>query len=207
MKILLAFIGAKGAGKDAASFHVVHKYGADSFAFAEPLKATVWSLFQSRIKDKERIYGTIEKKEETIEGWEIHPTLKEQCGFTEKYWSGRRLQQWFGTEVVRYANDNTWVDMLLQQVHDSERQLLTVTDCRYPNEYKALCNIDGVKTIFIKLIRNTVDNEFTGHASEAHYDNFEYDYSIVNNRLGLEHLQEAIEEIIDLIYESNPPTF
>ena len=191
MNKIIVFYGSKGSGKDTcygiikklSGRHIVH------LSFAEKLRKSVWELFKDKIIDKHRIWGAIDEKEAPIEGWEIPSSL----GYPEKYWTGRRLLQWFGTDICRTVYGQIWVNALIEQIHDKipGPYDVCVTDCRFLNEYEALRNIKN--TIFVNVIRNLNENGFSNHASEKDLPFFKEDI-VINNNSTLEDLKKELEK-------------
>jgi len=203
MKKIVVFYGGKGSGKDTC-FEILEKLcffrkgkNIQKVFFADYLKEVVWSLFKTKIVDKERIWGSIERKEEPIDGWEIGDLIHDTCDFKEIYWTGRRLLQWFGTDVCRYVHDNVWVDSFAQTI-DSKAPITDVfgvTDCRFKNEYDMLVSLkDRYDVLFIHVKRHSDDNEFSGHASERDMKDFGCDIEL-DNTGSLENLKHQIEQI------------
>lgn len=189
MKTIFVIYGAKGSGKDTC-FEILRDNIGGHFvakvSFADKLRDTVWELFKGKIVDRERIYGTIEKKEEEIIGWEIPKSLN----YKEQYWSGRRLLQWFGTDVCRTVYNTVWIEALGEQLKNVPQPYICVTDCRFYNEYQFLIHNtpDDYKVFFINVVRELGSNEYSGHASEQDWKNFEFDYKILNDK-GLKELE------------------
>lgn len=164
-KKIILFIGRKGCGKDTcckmlqdirpAVYHQV--------SFAESLRNTVWELFGKKIGNRERLWGAIDKKEAPIDGW----VIPESYGFKEKYWTGRRLLQWFGTDICRTVYDTIWVDKALEEI--SKHENVIITDCRFRNEFDAIVqHFDNSRLVFpVAVDRPTSENGYSAHASEA----------------------------------------
>jgi hypothetical protein len=182
MKNIVVFYGQKGTGKDTC-YELLQKIShteVTKISFADKLRDTCWSLFQNKLQDKERLYGSIAKKEEVIEGWEVPSNL----GFKEKFWTGRRLLQWFGTEVCRNIYGNIWIDSLGETLEKKHEDTVCITDCRFKNEYDYLNSLNDSKkyrVIFVKIDRKTDDNVFGTHASEQDMSRFFQNYTIVND--------------------------
>lgn len=202
MKSIVVFYGSKGVGKDTC-FDMLEKlcfFGAgktiQKIFFADYLKEVVWDLFRTKIKNKERIWGSIDMKEEPIEDWIIPENIRTSCGFKETVWTGRRLLQWFGTDVCRNVHDNIWVDSLVTTIKNKSviTDVFGVTDCRFFNEYDVLKSLKGqYKVIFVHVNRNLGNNEFSGHASEVDMSKFQCDVELDNNG-SLEELKEKIQQ-------------
>ena len=182
-KKVIVFYGKKGSGKDTCyelTKDIIENetnLTVNKLSFAGKVKDIVWDVFGNEIKDRERIYGEIDKKEEPIEGWEI----PENIDFPEKYWTGRRLLQWYGTDVCRNVYGNVWVDFLAKDLKNSKEDIICITDCRFKNEYDMLNSLSDFDVYFIKIIKETSDNSFSGHASEQDMEDFKYDLIIRND--------------------------
>jgi len=191
MQKIIVFYGSKGSGKDTCCKMVRELSGNRliHLSFAEKLRKVVWELFGDKIKDKHKIWGAIEEKESPIEGWEIPSSL----GYPEKYWTGRRLLQWFGTDICRNIYGEIWVNALIKQIHEKipGPYDICITDCRFLNEYEALRKIKN--TIFVKVVRELGSNEFSTHASEKDLPLFKEDI-VVNNTSTLEDLKKELEK-------------
>ena len=190
MQKVIVFYGTKGSGKDTC-YELLQKIQFFKFSslvqkvsFADYLKEVVFRLFKTKIVDRDRIYGTIDKKEEEITDWKIPEDIKVKCGFTEDNWSGRRLLQWFGTDVCRNVYSDVWVDSLAENIESmTQANIIAITDCRFKNEYMKLKEL-GTKyeVIFIKIVRNEIqDNNFSTHSSEKDMADFEFDIEIDNS--------------------------
>lgn len=195
---ILVFYGYKGAGKDTCFEIVASKSPSVKVSFADELRDTCWRLFGNKIVKRERIYGAIKDKEEPILGWEIPQSVRTSCGFTENFWSGRRLLQWFGTDVCRTIYQEIWVDKAVERINEYRDagvvSAVCITDCRFYNEYCALTSLGAV---FIKVERGAQGNsEFASHASEKDIPDFQYKYR-VNNSYSKEYLAACVETIMD----------
>jgi len=197
-KKLFVFYGPKGSGKDTC-VELLKEAGTNigQFSFAHSLKKTVWELFKTKIKNKDRIFGAIDMKEKPIKGWTIPDNVKQMCGFTEDVWTGRRLLQWFGTDICRNIHGSIWADQLVESLYEHGHcfHYIAVSDCRFNNEYEALKKVKEFKVIFVKILRNTGDNEFSDHASEIDMKDFQEDLVIKNDGT----LEELKAELLKLI--------
>jgi hypothetical protein len=75
--------------------------------------------------------------------------------------------------------------------HDAKEPNWIITDCRFPNEVKAIEDRGGVVLRLEKLFRKTTDN----HESETALDNWEFKYTICNDG-GKEALLEMVESFL-----------
>lgn len=165
-KNIILFIGRKGCGKDTC-YNILNTNRMNGYrhvSFAEPLREAVWDLFHNKIWDRDRLWGAIDKKEEPIEGWEIPATY----GYKEKYWTGRRLLQWFGTDICRTIYGTIWVDKAIDEINSDEKDVV-ITDCRFHNEFDAIMSNFGDTCLVypVAVDRPQSNNGYSSHASEA----------------------------------------
>lgn len=198
MSKIIVFYGYKGCGKDTCCklLQQLSSKKIVQLSFAEKVRKTVWELFKEKIKDRNRIWGTIDQKESLINGWVLPLSLD----YPEKYWSGRRLLQWFGTDVCRSIYENIWVDNLMAEINDTiwnatEDVDICITDCRFLNEYEALKNLDN--TIFVRIERKHICNKFSGHSSELDMAMFQPNITI-NNDGNIEDLKYNLKKLDEL---------
>lgn len=76
--------------------------------------------------------------------------------------TSREVMQYFGTEYVRRAQEDYWVQRLLGEVNGARRVL--VPDARFPNEAEAIRSVGG---LLIKIERIDLSQPTDGHASET----------------------------------------
>jgi len=177
-KFIICYFGPKGSGKDTC-YDLTNKYiPCNRISFADPLRETLWDLFKDKIKKGKRLWGSISDKEEEITDWEISRNIASMYGYPEKYWTGRRLLQWFGTEVARDLYPEIWINKIHKKLLDST-EVNVVTDCRFSNEYNFLKNLD-FKTIFVRIDRKQ-DSAGFNHSSEQDLNTFSSDITISNN--------------------------
>jgi hypothetical protein len=107
----------------------------------------------------------------------------------------RELLQKLGTDAVRNGlHEDAWVLALFSDYTRSQNWV--ITDCRFPNEYKAIKDHGG---IVVRLERGERQQDV--HPSESALDAFEFDYWIDNNG-SKEDLRKKIEFLI--LSLSNP---
>jgi len=194
---IFVFYGYKGSGKDTCYEMLNDRYACNRIGFADPVREAVWNLFSYKIIDRERLWGNIEKKEEEIIGWTIPEDVRERNGFEEKYWTGRRLLQWFGTEVARHTEDSVWLEMFKKTWRQNPNNITVVTDCRFDNEYNMLKSLEqeGAEVTFFKVNRDdekAQTGSFSSHASEQDIAKFRPDVSILNTG--------TLEDLVDELY-------
>lgn len=109
---------------------------------------------------------------------------------------GRKLLQWFGTDVVRKNYEDTWVDMIIALLKGIKTlyDYVIIPDVRFPNEIDKMC--DNFDCITVRVIRPNFDNGLTEeqkkHPSETALDNHLMEYELINDG-DLEKLLETIK--------------
>lgn len=98
---------------------------------------------------------------------------------------GRKLLQWFGTDVVRYNYEDTWVDMVVALLKGIRTlyDYVIIPDVRFPNEIDKMCDIFDYVTV--RVIRPNFDNglteEQTHHPSEMALDDYPMEFELIND--------------------------
>ena len=140
--MIIGICGFIGCGKDTAADYLVnfHQFKRDSFA--APLKDAVSAVFGW---DREMLEGRTKESRE----W------REQ---RDEWWSNRlgteitprlMLQLW-GTEVCRRGfHDDIWIASLENKLRNS-RDDVVISDCRFPNEIRAIKQAGG---LVVRVIR------------------------------------------------------
>lgn len=181
----IAIIAHAGAGKD-VTFEILNKhYGYKRYAFADEVKEAAKKYFPHLYNEKNK---------------------------------PRWLLQAIGTKF-REIDPEVWIRAMFNVIDANKQyaekygyaeEAIAVTDCRLPNEYKAL------KERGFTFIRINVDEEIRTqrmiergdnfskkdmqHHSEQYYDTFECEYEISNNGT-LEDLRSEIDVVMKSIME------
>lgn len=176
--VIIGLCGKRQSGKDTfAKFGSAHAFKSNKTAaitsFASPIKRFVHDYCGVPIRNLD---GTNEDKDQTVGTWGeffSKEILVKYDKSSDSSVSGRELLQVYGTDVLRGANPNFWVDLLETRIkrNDFDKYLGTerpdyvfITDVRFQNEVEKISNMGGV---VIKLDRA----QFTdSHASEAAID-------------------------------------
>lgn len=141
MSSIIAICGFMGSGKDTIADYLVNFHGYKRESFANSLKDAVSVVFGW---DREMLEGRTKQSREWRET-------------KDEWWSARLKQditprwvlQYWGTEVVRKGfHDDMWVASLENRLMNSKDDIV-ITDCRFPNEIKALKNI-GATVLRVK---------------------------------------------------------
>lgn len=134
--MIIGICGFIGSGKDTVADFLVNFQGFRRESFANTLKDAVSSVFGW---DREMLEGRTKESRawrEEVDTWWAHrlniPNL------TPRY----VLQQW-GTEVCRKSfHDDIWIASLENKLRKSNDSVV-ISDCRFPNEIKAIKNAGG----------------------------------------------------------------
>ena len=183
---LIGILGRKRSGKDTLGSYMIEKYGYERYAFADPIKdilKTMFDLSDNQLnKDKEKI----------DERWGVSP---------------RTILQKFGTEICRNNLENfiphikldgetLWVKLFKIFYEKNKDKNIVVTDVRFMDEINAIKSFGG------KIVKINRENlEFDGHSSEKDIDNYNpelIDYTIDNNYTYYD-LYSQIDTFLNLI--------
>lgn len=180
--ILFGLSGYARSGKDEAA-KALEELGYKRVAFADKLREALVALNPIvdeflKFPDPIRVADVVREY-----GWDGYKA-------TEYGDEVRALLQRLGTEVGRNVlGANIWVDAALNNLDPSGRYV--VTDCRFPNEFKAV-KARGGKVI--RISRPGV-GPANNHPSETSLDDFLFD-AHVNNDGSLEEFHNNIRNLI-----------
>lgn len=174
MTPLIGFVGRARVGKDTATSIVRSDYGFESYAFADPLKEMLTSVFGP-------LFNTGDREKEID-------------------WLGkspRQLMQTLGTEWGRdLVHPNLWVllaDRHYRSVAKRCGRGLVVSDVRFPNEAEWVRKNGGT----LIEIRRPEAGQVNAHVSEQH--EIEGDVIILNNGSLHDFYQALVEEMQDIL--------
>jgi hypothetical protein len=135
MSQIIGIVGFIGSGKDTVADYLVNFHGYKRESFANSLKDAVSQVFGW---DRELLEGRTKESRDWRE--------------TRDEWWSKRLKrditprwvlQYWGTEVVRKGfHDDMWVASLEHRLLNTKNDIV-ITDCRFPNEIKAIRNAGG----------------------------------------------------------------
>lgn len=113
---------------------------------------------------------------------------------------GRTLLQYVGTDVVRKADPDYWVNFIVQMLRffSDNWDVVLIPDARFPNEIRYLQD-EGFDVTHLRVERPGFNNGLTeeqrNHPSETALDHMVPDVRIVNDGT-LEHLEMLVEEYV-----------
>jgi len=163
MTTIIGICGFIGSGKDTAADYLVnfHEFRRDSFAAT--LKDAVAAVFSW---DRELLEGRTKAAREWRE--QVDPWWAERLNMPNL--TPRWVLQWWGTEVCRRSfHDDIWIASLEARLR-SAKDNIVISDCRFPNEIKAIKNAGGK---VIRVIRGA-DPEWYDVAVETNRGNFNH---------------------------------
>jgi hypothetical protein len=135
MSSIIGIVGFIGSGKDTVADYLVNFHGFRRESFANSLKDAVSQVFGW---DRELLEGRTNQSRiwrETKDEWWSE---RLGCDITPRW-----ILQYWGTEVVRKGfHDDMWVASLENRLRSSKDDIV-ITDCRFPNEIKAIHNAGG----------------------------------------------------------------
>jgi hypothetical protein len=209
--MIIGICGLIGAGKDTIADYLVNIHQFRRESFANSLKDAVAHVFNW---ERELLEGRTKQSRE----WREQP---------DPWWSTRLGQtitprwvlQYWGTEVCRKSfHDDIWIASLENKIRNS-RDDIVISDCRFPNEIKAIKAAGGIvirvvrgpEPVWFELARsvnqgptrNTTwrlsKNELEKHnvhASETAWIGTEFDAIIDNNEDGMDNLFRQVNDLV-----------
>lgn len=189
MTTIIGLMGPAGAGKSSVAEHLVDKYGARRYSFAEPLKTFAMNALGFT---HEQCWGTQAQKE----------APDERYGGKSARWFLQKL----GTEGARKTfGEDFWTKQLLEKINREKPDLAVIDDARFVNEARAICTFntsaDPRATEYGRhgfVWRLDSPNRETAadatHASEREWLDAPTDYVIAPERRGLDLLFSLVDE-------------
>lgn len=177
-KTVYAFAGPEGGGKTTAAKMVkdAHLDGdAIVIGFAEPIKHMMLALGVPY----KNLYGTQAEKEEPLDVL---------CGRSARY-----AMQKLGTEWGRnMIGDDIWVNAWKARVLKTPECTVVADDLRFPNEVKAVKDLDGISVILTRNAAQWVPDD-SHHPSQKFY---ELDADLAVTAPDLRALRQAINDLL-----------
>lgn len=208
--MIIGVCGLIGAGKDTIADYLVNIHQFRRESFANTLKDAVSSVFGW---DRTMLEGRTKQSRE----WREQP---------DTWWSNRlgreitprlMLQLW-GTEVCRRGfHDDIWIASLENKLRNTNDDVV-ISDCRFPNEIKAIKDAGG---IVVRVIRGLEPEWYEAavsvnrgpnanstwslskhkleklgiHASETSWIGTEFD-AVIDNNDGMDHLYKQVNDLV-----------
>jgi hypothetical protein len=196
-------MGLKGSGKNTCCDYFKKIYNCEELSFAGPLKESVWLTYKHLIKDKKRIWGNDIEKSEPIEAMPISEEAYNQISFIDreksKYWSGRLLLQYHGTEVRKLIYPDLFTDTMTSSIKESNSSIIVVSDLRFINEgelLKELEDLGDITFIPVRVEKIPAPEVVDMHSSETQFQEIEPDIIITNDfTKPIENLYSQLDKI------------
>lgn len=176
--MLIAITGHKFSGKSTVARLLHNATGYEVRSFATPLKKMVCALVGCTMDDLE----DYDYKENT----EVPEHLWAYCANGKH--TIRALMQGLG-DLMRKENPDVFIECTLNSKDD-----FLVSDCRFPNEAKAVKERGGIVIKVVRPDAKAKDN----HQSETRIDEIESDYTIWNDST-LENLVANVDSLVRLL--------
>jgi len=212
--MIIGICGFIGSGKDTIADYLVNTHEFRRESFANTLKDAVSSVFGwDRTMLEGRTKEAREWREQQDEWW----TQRLGMPITPRY----ILQQW-GTEVCRRGfHDDIWIASLENKLRTSKDHVV-ISDCRFPNEIKAIKNAGGM-VVRVKrgeepewydaavsanageygnmtwsISKNKLER-LNIHASETAWVGTNFDFVLYNNS-SIDDLYSQVEVVLDAMH-------
>jgi hypothetical protein len=135
--MIIGVCGLIGAGKDTIADYLVNIHQFRRESFANTLKDAVSAVFGW---DRELLEGRTRQSREWREQVDIWWAERLNMPTLTPRW----VLQYWGTEVVRKGfHNDTWIASLENKLRKSKDDIV-ISDCRFPNEIKALKQAGGI---------------------------------------------------------------
>jgi hypothetical protein len=178
---IVGISGKKQSGKDTFAKYLINNLGYTKVSFAEPIKKYLYILNPLVVAND----GFTTFRYQTLIDTYGDDIAK------EKFKEVRRLQQVFGTEVVRdNLGQDFWIDLAFKKIEEQKLEKVVITDIRFPNETLAINREMG---LLIKIKSNRLQHN-DKHASEQDLPDYHFDRIVENNR-SLEEYEETIKSV------------
>ena len=139
--MIIGICGFIGSGKDTAADYLVNFHEFRRESFASSLKDAVANVFGwDRTMLEGRTAQSREWREQRDDWWSTR---------LGKDITPRWILQYWGTEVIRDGfHDDMWIASLENKIRTSKDSVV-ITDCRFPNEIKAI-RAQGGKIVWVR---------------------------------------------------------
>ena len=209
--MIIGIVGLIGAGKDTIADYLVNIHQFRRESFANSLKDAVAAVFNW---ERELLEGRTKQSREWRE--QLDPWWSTRLG---QPITPRWVLQYWGTEVCRKGfHDDIWIASLENKIRNS-RDDIVISDCRFPNEIKAIKAAGGIvirvvrgpEPVWFELARSVNQgptrntswrlskNELEKHnvhASETAWIGTEFDAIIDNNQDGMDNLFQQVKNLV-----------
>lgn len=135
--IVIGIVGFIGSGKDTIADYLVENYSFQRDSFASTLKDAVAAIFGW---DRDLIEGRTKEARDWRE--QVDPWWAERLGMPNL--TPRLVLQLWGTDIIRDKfHDDMWIASLENKLRKTAQNVV-ITDCRFPNEIRAIKDAGGI---------------------------------------------------------------
>jgi hypothetical protein len=172
----------------------------------------------TKIPDRVKIYAFAdelklycrEHHNELVSQWQLaHQTKRYPSKKEDPIYGYASILQWYGTDVVRKATPNYWVETLAKRIEADEPEVAIVTDVRYPNEAEYIKKAGGFMVEVVRLDERGNQYQDPGrdlkHISETALDGYEFDFVITAKSGDLAMLRKKSIGVYNLV--TNPQAY
>jgi hypothetical protein len=201
--MIIGVCGFIGSGKDTIADYLVNIHEFRRESFANTLKDAVAAVFGW---DRTMLEGRTKQAREWRE--QVDPWWSKRL---DRAITPRWILQYWGTEVCRRGfHDDIWIASLENKLRNSSDDVV-ISDCRFPNEIKAIRNQGG---IVLRVVRGpepewydlavesnlgSFDHMKTAypdvHASETAWVGTEFD-AVLDNNATLDQLYQQVNDLL-----------
>jgi hypothetical protein len=201
--MIIGVCGFIGSGKDTIADYLVNIHEFRRESFANTLKDAVAAVFGW---DRTMLEGRTKQAREWRE--QVDPWWSKRL---DRAITPRWILQYWGTEVCRRGfHDDIWIASLENKLRNSSDDVV-ISDCRFPNEIKAIRNQGG---IVLRVVRGPepewydlavesnggqFDHMKTAypdvHASETAWVGTEFD-AVLDNNATLDQLYKQVNDLL-----------
>ena len=137
MRQVISVSGWINSGKDTVGNYLVSEHGFTKLSFASTVKDVLSAMFSW---DRKMLEGdTAESREQRTK---VDTWWANRLGIP--HFTPRWALQNVGTEVLRnHFHDEIWIAALEHRIEDCKTSIV-ITDCRFPNEVRALQNLQAL---------------------------------------------------------------
>jgi len=201
--MIIGVCGFIGSGKDTIADYLVNVHEFRRESFANTLKDAVAAVFGW---DRTMLEGRTKQAREWRE--QVDPWWSKRL---DRAITPRWILQYWGTEVCRRGfHDDIWIASLENKLRNSSDDVV-ISDCRFPNEIKAIRNQGGIVLRVVRgpepewydlAVESNVglfDHMKTAypdvHASETAWVGTEFD-AVLDNNATLDQLYKQINDLL-----------
>ena len=200
-KLVIAISGWKRSGKDTAAGHLINKYGALRFGFADTLKNMVSEQYSiprdfcdnPDFKESPLPEYPVSSKDSFTST--LHNLLiKEFKPLNDTlHWTPRAFCILEGS-VKRATNPDYWVNKVIRNILSSDVNIFVISDLRYKSEIETLKKEFGSNLITLRLNRfDSVDSIDPSEIDLNDYVGFDF---VIENKSTVDNLYEKIDKCL-----------